>query len=1524
MAAKALCPPEWKEGMCYDEFRKRIKVWQLLKVATPEQEGPLVFCTLSGKAEAACEELTLEQIGSANGLDLILAKLDALYHANKDQKFFVELDTFEKFRRPGSMSMGAFLLEFERLHNVIVKNKCNYPDGVLAYKVLKAANLSIESEKLCKATIVGAWSYQAMKDQLKKIFVDITAVPSNYDEKPVKVEPVMYAQNPNSQEDDNYDDYDDDDYNYDDVGRKFIVPSNLEYNDIYYGKYRPIRGNQGGSYYKRNFSGNNAQNPQKFPQRFNQQNNSNKRYIDINLKKLSDSYNSSPHIPNPKDNRGNYTTCRKCRSIFHWYQDCPHINNNSETPSQPQGGKVFYGNDTVDDQIYISLFQSSVPVSSDEVLCLVGETLNHAVIDSGCTKTVCGLKWFKAYCDTMSDDQRLHLERNSQESSAVFRFGDSPPVNSTQLVSLPVTIQNKNIYLPTEIVDADIPLLVSKQTLEHGKAILDCGEKTISLYGVKQPLLITSSGHHAIPIKPHSGELSSNIVMHAISEDTDLKAVSKKLHQQFGHPSADRLKKLIKNSGEDSEELFNAIDEVTDKCDTCKRYKRTSPRPVVAFPLATTFNDTLAMDLKVFKNNSIYLFHVIDHATRFSAGSVIYSKKAEVIVTNFFNIWISIFGAPKRILSDNGGEFCNRQFYDMCDNLNILFMNTAAEAHWSNGLVEKHNDLISMTVNKIIEDVQCSVEIALSWAINAKNSLQNIHGFSSYQLVFGHNPNIPTVSTNNLPALEGISTSKIIADQLNALHIARQEFIKSESSEKLRHALKSKTRTHSNIRFLQGETVFYKDEDDKRWKGSAVVIGQDGSKVLLKIPTGLKSIHSSRVILTSDSETNRELWDSNNHQMEQQEAPNQETHKDDIQINSNSDEHTEVQVGVKNSEYPNNDELLELAINSGLPTLETPIDQTVAQRDIQNETEVNEEPDGVNAEMIDQDAVNYSDQIKDSKDLPKNHQCVQYKLKDTDEWKRCTILGRGGKASGAYKYYLNIRDLSDNTEECIDWKSSVNEWRVINNIFVASSNDDFSLAKEKELENWEKMGVYEIVDNEGQNYVSVRWVLNEKVKEGIKVKKARLVARGYEDDLHDEQTDSPTINKDSLKLAFMISASKQWEIHSLDIKAAFLQGQPLTREVYIKPPREAKLKNKLWKLRQCVYGLKDSSRKFYFKVKEILLEVGCTNSRLDSSIFTYHQDGLQGILMSHVDDFFWAGTQAFESLAINKIKDVFKISSENSSLFKYLGLDIQQTQNGVIINQNKYAKDIEEILIDPKRLSNINSPLNEAEKTALRSAIGSLNWLVLQTRPDLAYDVCYLSTSLTHGNVSLLCEANRVIKKAKYEEIFLTFPPMDLENLTLVCYGDASFGNLRDGGSQMGFYMELRSGNLSCPIDWFSKRIRRCAKSTMAAETIAMVEALDHAYYTSKLLCQILYNDTSRTIPICAVTDNKSLFQSAKSTTAITDRRLRIEMAITREYIDEKDVALLWTESQNQLADCLTKKGCHNRKLIERISNFGC
>ena len=84
----------------------------------------------------------------------------------------------------------------------------------------------------------------------------------------------------------------------------------------------------------------------------------------------------------------------------------------------------------------------------------------------------------------------------------------------------------------------------------------------------------------------------------------------------------------------------------------------------------------------------------------------------------------------------------------------------------------------------------------------------------------------------------------------------------------------------------------------------------------------------------------------------------------------------------------------------------------------------------------------------------------------------------------------------------------------------------------------------------------------------------------------------------------------------------------------------------------------------------------------------------------------------------------------------------------------------------------------------------------------------------------------------------------------------------------------------------------------MAAETIALVEAIGHAIYVSEMLCQVLYN-TSGKVTVTAITDNKSLYQSAHSTTSITDKRLRIELGIIREYISNKEISLSWIESKS-------------------------
>ena len=100
----------------------------------------------------------------------------------------------------------------------------------------------------------------------------------------------------------------------------------------------------------------------------------------------------------------------------------------------------------------------------------------------------------------------------------------------------------------------------------------------------------------------------------------------------------------------------------------------------------------------------------------------------------------------------------------MCENLNIEVTKTAAERPWQNGLYVRNRCVTDRCLEKILQDdPEMPLNIALAWAINAKNNLQMWNGFSCYQLVFGQNPNIPNVMTDKPPALHGTTISQVVS-----------------------------------------------------------------------------------------------------------------------------------------------------------------------------------------------------------------------------------------------------------------------------------------------------------------------------------------------------------------------------------------------------------------------------------------------------------------------------------------------------------------------------------------------------------------------------------------------------------------------------------------------------------------------------------------------------------------------------------------------------------------------------------------
>ena len=150
-------------------------------------------------------------------------------------------------------------------------------------------------------------------------------------------------------------------------------------------------------------------------------------------------------------------------------------------------------------------------------------------------------------------------------------------------------------------------------------------------------------------------------------------------------------------------------------------------------------------------------------------------------------------------------------------------------------------------------------------------------------------------------------------------------------------------------------------------------------------------------------------------------------------------------------------------------------------------------------------------------------------------------------------------------------------------------------AKLVELERFDEFDAYEEVADEGQKTLGTSWVLTEKIKAGKNIVKARLCVRGDQEDTENIQTDSPTIRKSNINILLMLASRNKWTIGSQDVTSAFLQSVQISRDVFVKPPLERRIKGMIWKLNKTVYGLVDASRGFYLNFSRELLERGASS-----------------------------------------------------------------------------------------------------------------------------------------------------------------------------------------------------------------------------------------------------------------------------------------------------------------------------------------
>ena len=869
-------------------------------------------------------------------------------------------------------------------------------------------------------------------------------------------------------------------------------------------------------------------------------------------------------------------------------------------------------NDTVDIHLFIS------------------ECLGHCVIDSGCTSCVAGSVWVSSFLESLPENDKSVVK--SYTSSKKYRFGDGEEFPVMERINMPVYFGSTRAILTVDVVSAKVPLLLSNQSLQKGNAKIDFENRTLTILDETVGLIETSTGHFIVPIRPPS-EVPSSILLTANFSASDMLYQKRnkvaKLHRQFAHPPAYRLRKLLLDSGVNDSVILDLVEEVTKSCQTCQQLQPKPSRPVVGFPTASEFNETVALDPKVFKTGN-YLLHMIDHATRYSSGCLIFNKKKETIVEGIMSYWVKWFGTPKKCLSDNGGEFINDELIDLAEKCNITIKTTAAESPWSNGMCERHNAIISRNIHKVRLDVGCSMETALAWSISAKNSLANVHGFSPNQLFFGQNPRLPTVMENNPPGNNTNCVSKVLEKHLHALHSARAEFVKAEACEKIKRALSKKTRSYSDMVYCNGDSVYFKRLSADVWHGPAKVLGRDGQMYLLKQGGLYVRVHPCRM------------------------AP----------------VYSQLSESLSSSKSPSHDAD---AIQSS-PVPSTPCVNCVdcSDDDLMIDPVPNSESDPVSLSGPEVQHELISTQcrgpVQNHADLPKLKDIVSYRLSESDPWKTGCVTSRGGKVGGRHWHFLNMQSTDDGTITPVSFRDEVYEWKNIDATSVADANetsqdellfvylgkhtssDKFLGAKMDEIEKWKQMNVYKEVADDGYSLMSTRWVCTEKLKGGVMVFKARLVARRFEEDQSELTRNSPTCTKDSFRILLSVLSSFHWKIHSIDIKSAFLQGKPLDRDIYLKPPKEANTQN-VWKLNQAVYGLSDAGRHWYDQVKASFLKIGLVVSKLDKAVFTYSVDGVcHGVIIAHVDDFLFGGDNLLHMLIISKIRKMFVVGLEESKI----------------------------------------------------------------------------------------------------------------------------------------------------------------------------------------------------------------------------------------------------------------------------------
>ncbi|CAA9995003.1 unnamed protein product [Nesidiocoris tenuis] len=322
----------------------------------------------------------------------------------------------------------------------------------------------------------------------------------------------------------------------------------------------------------------------------------------------------------------------------------------------------------------------------------------------------------------------------------------------------------------------------------------------------------------------------------------------------------------------------------------------------------------------------------------------------------------------------------------------------------------------------------------------------------------------------------------------------------------------------------------------------------------------------------------------------------------------------------------------------------------------------------------------------------------------------------------------------------------------------------------------------------GRKPIPCKWVYKLKMNPDGSIDrfKARLVVKGFTQrkGIDYDQTFSPVAKAGTLRALLSVAAEKNMLLMQFDVSTAFLYGY-LNEEIYMKQPEGYDDKSgRVCRLRKSLYGLKQAPRCWNQRFANYLQKMGFKPSEADPCLFLKHPNLMVAL---YVDDGIVASTSEEDQLNfLEELKKEFKIVAKPATY--YLGFEINKSPYQISVTQKAYLRKVLE-KFGMSDCRPVSTPMvkdsttrkpeeqdDQGETFPYRQAVGALMYLMVGTRPDIAYSVGVVSRTLENPKWSDWLKVKRIFRYLKgTSDMGLLFTGCD-NTTQLETFSDADHG----------------------------------------------------------------------------------------------------------------------------------------------------